>query len=424
MTQDNELLNVSEARQRLLEHFSAVEAEAVPLTRSVGRILAEDIQAAFNLPPFPNSAMDGFAVRWQDVVTAGDSRPVSLNVVGDILAGDVGDLELRPGQAVRIMTGAPVPASADAVVPVENTDFTPRQAGLAAPATVSIFRPAARGEHIRPAGQDVRQGEVVLLAGSRIRPQDAGFLGMLGNARVPVRRKPRVVLFSTGDELLAVDALLQPGKIYDANTYVLTGLAEESGAEVINLGIVPDRPESVQATLDQAVAEGVDLIVSSAGVSVGAMDYVRSVVERNGELSFWRVNMRPGKPLAFGRYGHVPFIGLPGNPVSAFVGFEVFVRPALLKMLGLANTDPPLWHAILTEAVASDGRESYLRGIVYRRNGELFVRLTGHQGSGNLRSLVQANALLFIPSGVKSLPFGAQVSFWLLGDIQDETKPN
>ncbi len=421
MTQENKLLAVSDALERVLANFSALAIEHVPLARSVGRVLAEDILAQMDLPPFHNSAMDGFAVRSSDVVDASSDRPVALNVVGDIAAGGVIDLEIQAGQAVRIMTGAPVPGGADAVVPVELTDFTLRQAGTAAPSTVKVFQPVNDGANIRPAGEDARRGEVVLDSGKRVRPQEAGLLGTLGVAQVPVRRKPRVAILSTGDELLAVDMPLQPGKIHDANTYVLTGMVEESGGEAVNLGIVEDRPEAVQEALDRAVAAGVDLIVSSAGVSVGALDFVRSVVSSNGQLTFWRVNMRPGKPLAFGRYGAIPFIGLPGNPVSASIGFEVFVRPALFKMLGLRRLRPAFWQATLAETVESDGRESYLRGVVYRNNGELFVRLTGHQGSGNLRSLVQANALLFIPSGVKSLPSGAQVLFWLLGDIQDET---
>jgi molybdopterin molybdotransferase len=269
---------------------------------------------------------------------------------------------------------------------------------------------------VRPAGQDVRRGEQVMDAGRRLRPQDAGFLSMLGVADVPVRRRPCVAVFSTGDELLPVEAELTPGKIHDANTYTLIGLVEQSGAEAYNLGIIGDDPAAVRSALDSAVQTGADLILSSAGVSVGALDFVRSVVEENGRLNFWRVNMRPGKPIAFGRYGSVPFIGLPGNPVSAYVGFEVFVRPAIQKMLGQAAGQRPFWYAELAEPVESDGRESYLRGIVSTEGGHLTARLTGHQGSGNLHSLVQANALLFIPSGVKYLPSGGQVQVFLLDD--------
>jgi molybdopterin molybdotransferase len=226
-----------------------------------------------------------------------------------------------------------------------------------------------------------------------------------------------VAILSTGDELLPAEAQLAPGKIHDANSYTLIALVEACGGEAINLGIVADDPDAVQACLDKAAAEKVDLILSSAGVSVGALDFVRSVVEQKGSLDFWRVNMRPGKPLVFGHYLGIPFAGLPGNPVSAYVGFEVFLRPALLKLQGMRNLYRPIWRARLIEEVNSDGRESYLRAIVERQSGEMVARLTGHQGSGNLRSLVQANALLIIPSGVKSLPSGARLDAWMLDQV-------
>jgi molybdopterin molybdotransferase len=237
---------------------------------------------------------------------------------------------------------------------------------------------------------------------------------MLGVAQVAVARRPRVAVISTGDELLPAEARLSPGKIRDANSYMLCGLVEDCGGQALNLGIVPDHPGAVLSALDQAIRENVDLIVSSAGVSVGALDFVRSVVETSGHLEFWRVNMRPGKPLAFGHYRNTPFFGLPGNPVSAFVGFEVFVRPALLKLQGLQALLRPTWRVRLLEPVESDGRESYLRAKVTMQSGEPVARLTGHQGSGNLHSLVQANALLLIPSGVKSLPSGGLVDAWMM----------
>lgn len=417
MTQNTGLLPVSEARQRLLEHFPRLDAAAVPLTQAVGRILAEDIRAGYDLPPFPNSGVDGFAVQAADVAQAGPDHPARLRVVGDIPAGQASDQTLGPGQAMRIMTGAPVPAGAEAVVMVEDTDFNQRQAGLPAPDWVQVLRPVARRENVRPAGQDVRRGERVLAAGLRLRPQDVGLLSMLGVAQAPVRRPPRVAVFSSGDELLPVEQPLAPGKIHDANGYILTGLVEALGGEALNLGVAADQPEAVQALLDRAAAQRADLILSSAGVSVGALDFVRSVVEAQGELAFWRVNMRPGKPLAFGSYRDIPFIGLPGNPVSAFIGFEVFVRPALLQMQGVLPLERPAWPAVLLEALESDGRESYLRAVVARQGDHLTVRLTGHQGSGNLRSLVEANALLFVPSGVKSVPSGSQVTVWLFEAI-------
>jgi molybdopterin molybdotransferase len=416
MTADTQLLNVSEALGRLLDHFSPLEIIQIPLAAAGGRILAEDILAPGEMPPFPNSGMDGFACQSVDVAGVSLAQPVSLRVVGDIPAGSMTERRLLPGEAMRIMTGAVVPEGADAVVPVENTDFNQRQTGVEAPEMVKIFHPAGPGENVRPVGQDIRQGEVVMTRGQRIRPQDAGLLSMLGQAMVPVRRRPRVAVLSSGDELVAVDQELTPGKIRDANTIMLLGLVEQYGGEAVDLGIVPDRLEEVQAALTQAVDAGVDLIVSSAGVSVGALDFVREAVERDGRIIFWRVNMRPGKPLVFGYYRQVPFVGLPGNPVSAFVGFEVFLRSVLLKMLGLEDLKRLTLRARMLEPLESDGRETYLRGIVDWQEGELVGRLTGHQGSGNLRSLVQANALLIVPSGVKYVPTGDQVDVWILGN--------
>jgi molybdopterin molybdotransferase len=343
-------------------------------------------------------------------------QPVHLAVTADVPAGQTTALGLEAGQAVRIMTGAPLPQGADAVVPVEDTDFPWRQPGLASPQTVQVFRAVQAGDNVRPAGQDMRRGELALEPGQPLRPQEVGFLAMLGAVQVPVHRRPRVAILSTGDELLAAGAPLAPGKIYDSNTPTLIAQVQRYGGIAIDLGIAEDREDDVRRCLDQAVAQGADLVLSSAGVSVGAFDFVRSVVEQDGRLEFWRVNMRPGKPFTCGMYREIPFIGLPGNPVSAFVGFEVFVRPALQLMSGAEPRPPRVIRAALSEAVESDGRESYLRGVITCQAGSCTARLTGHQGSGNLRSLVQANALLLVPSGVKSLPSGAEIDAWLFED--------
>jgi molybdopterin molybdotransferase len=418
---DQPLMSVSEAQERLLSFFSPLGIEIVPLDHSAGRTLAEDIHSSLDLPPFSNSSMDGFAVHSADLVGASAANPVVLPVRADIPAGSTIVERLLPGTAARIMTGAPLPDGADAVVPVEDTDFNYREPGQSAPQTVQIYRAARPNEYLRPKGQDVKQGELVLEKALKLRPQDLGFLSMLGVAKLPLYRRPRVAIFSTGDELVPVEAPLTPGKIHDANTYTLVAAVQGAGAVPIRLGIIPDRAGDVEACLDHAVTKGVDLILSSAGVSVGAFDFVRSVVEARGKLDFWRVNMRPGKPLAFGHYRDIPFIGLPGNPVSSFVGFEVFVRPAILKMNGQNGMERRAERVKLLESVESDGRESYLRAIVSRQDNSLVAELTGHQGSGNLRSLVQANALLVIPSAVKSLPAGAEVDVWLMGDIRDDS---
>jgi molybdopterin molybdotransferase len=261
---------------------------------------------------------------------------------------------------------------------------------------------------------DVRKGDTVLRKGRRLNAQSLGVLAMLGFSTVEVHKKPRVGLFSSGDELLAVDAPLEPGKIRDSNSYMLAALIESADVEVLRLGVAKDSRDSVAGLLEEALARNADLILSSAGVSVGAYDFVKGVIESNGALDFWRVNMRPGKPLAFGNYRDIPFIGLPGNPVSAFVGFEVFVRPTLGRLSGLSDGSRPTVRVRCEDEILSDGRESYLRAILNEENGIHTAKLTGHQGSGNLLSLVQADALLIIPAGVKCVPAGQEVNAWLL----------
>jgi molybdopterin molybdotransferase len=408
------LLSVDQARERILSHFGHVTTETLPLAECSQRVLAEDIGAANDLPPFDNSSMDGFAVRAGDVENATNDSPRSLRVVADIPAGSHPTISLAVGQAARIMTGAQVPAGADAVVPVEDTNFNDREAGAPAPHEVQVFKPAKPGWNIRPRGMDILSGQVVLHKGHLLKPQDLGLLAMLGFAKVLVFRKPRVALFSSGDELLPPDAPLEEGKIRDSNSFTLAALVEGARAEVIRLGVAKDNHESVKALLEKAVDLHVDLILSSAGVSVGAFDFVKQVIESNGSMDFWRVNMRPGKPLAFGHYKKISFIGLPGNPVSAFVGFEVFVRAALGRMSGLLNVSRDTVRVRCAEQIDSDGRESYLRAQVQTEDGVFVAHLTGHQGSGNLHSLVQANALLIIPAGVKCVPAGQEVDAWLI----------
>ncbi len=408
------LLSVDQARERILSRFQPVTIETLSLAGCSKRVLAQDIIAPNDLPPFDNSSMDGFAVRAADVADATTDSPRSLRVVADIPAGSHPTIFLKAGEAARIMTGGPVPQGADVVIPVEDTGFNERDAGTPAPDEVQVFRPADAGWNIRPRGMDILSGEIVLYKGRILKPQDLGLLSMLGFATVGVFRRPRVALFSSGDELLPPEAALQEGKIRDSNSYTLAALIEDAGTEVIRLGVARDNYDSVLALLEQAVDLKVDMILSSAGVSVGAFDFVKEVIESNGRMDFWRVNMRPGKPVAFGDYKEIPFIGLPGNPVSAFVGFEVFVRAALGRMSGAGDGTRPTVRVRCMEQIDSDGRESYLRAQVQEENGSFVARLTGHQGSGNLHSLVQANALLIIPAGVKCVPAGQEVDAWLI----------
>ena len=409
------MLSVSDARERILKIFQpVVERQTMPLDHCAGRVLARDIISELDIPSFDNSSVDGFALHADDTATAAPASPRTLDVVADIRAGGFSDAPLQRGQSARIMTGASLPPGAEAVVMVEDTDFNVHTPGTPAPQTVTVQKSIQSGENVRHRGDDLHKGDKVLTAGTRLRAQEIGLLAMLGVAEVPVYRAPKAALLSSGDELLPVDAPLSPGKIHDSNSYILAVLAGKSGVELVQLGVAADTEADVRSRLERAVDEKADVIVSSAGVSVGAFDYVKSVVETDGELDFWKVNMRPGKPLAFGKYHGIPFFGLPGNPVSAFVGFEVFVRPALEKLSGQTLRPRPRQKARLAQPVESDGRESYLRAVVAEEGNHLVARLAGHQGSGNIFSLVQANALLIVPSGVKSLPASSEAEIWLI----------
>lgn len=410
------MLSVSDALHQLLDNVSPVEKELVSLTEAAGRVISEEIKSDIDLPLFTNSSMDGFAIRSEDVLDANSGNQITLTVVEDIPAGKEPKLAITQKQASRIMTGAPVPKGADAVIPIEDTDqYDPNsRTGTTLPEKITVYRSVKPGDYVRQRGEDVSVNETVLGAKSKLRPQDLGLLAMLGKSKIPVYRLPRIVIMSTGDELVPVEEPLQFGKIHDSNAYTLSALIFRDGGIPLYLGIVPDREKAVRDFLEKAVDSKADLILSSAGVSVGAFDFVRSVVQSDGNLNFWKVNMRPGKPLAFGDFQGIPFIGLPGNPVSAFVGYEVFVRPAIMRMAGMVDTPRITTRVKLVNDIRSDGRESYLRAVVKSRNGEMTARLTGHQGSGNLLSLVQANGLIIIPPGVKSLSSGSEVDAWLL----------
>ncbi len=410
------LLSVDEVRHHILSQLNPLPIETVPLEQAFRRVLATPILAPSDLPPFTNSSVDGFAVRASDVKGASPSHPVELQVFADIPAGVSPQFMLPPGYAARIMTGAPLPDGADAVVPIENTNLSFHDQATQPPHSVQIFAPVKPGDNVRPRGQDIVRDHPVFEPGHRLRPQDIGLLAALGISRVEVYRQPYLAIFSTGDELISLDTAPIPGKIYDSNRLMLKMLIEQAGGKVIDLGIVTDTLDDVRTALDTAHRNKVDLVLTSGGVSVGVLDVVRYLIEQEGERHLWRVNMRPGKPILFGRYHGMPVLSLPGNPVSAFVGFWVFVRPAIHRLAGLPLVPPPRLKAILEHPVESDGRESYLRAIVSYTNGQRLVRLVGHQGSGNLFGLCQANALLIVPAGVKSLPTGREVDIWPLDD--------
>ena len=411
-----DLLPVKEAVNQMLDRFLAVSTTSISLEQASGMVLAQDITSEIDLPPFTNSGMDGFAVIAQDTASASEERPVKLQVVMDIPAGYVPDQAIQSGQSARIMTGAVVPQGANAIVPVEDTNLNLSTVDTPLTASVLIRRPAQSGAYLRPQGQDLNRGDLVLKKGRLLTPQDLGMLATLGMASVQVFRKPRIALLSSGDELIAPGEPLRPGKIRDSNSFTLAALCEEHGAEIIRLGTVRDDPELIREKLDVAVSQEADLILTSAGVSVGAFDYVRSVIEQNGSLTFWRVNMRPGKPVAFGSYREIPLVGLPGNPVSAFVGFQVLVVPILSRLRGLPFIQRRKTNVVLDEAVESDGRESYLRVTLSEKCGKITATLTGHQGSGNLYSLVKAHAFIIIPAGATLLQAGTEVEAWILDE--------
>jgi molybdopterin molybdotransferase len=412
-----ELLNVDQALERVLQNIHPLTPETTELSASLGRILADDIVAETNLPPFPNSSMDGFAVRAEDIRDASKEKSIRLYVSMDIPAGTAPEKALNPGEAGRIMTGAPMPDGADAVIPVEDTDisWTPGD-DSALPQQVGIFRSVKSGDYVRPIGEDIRLGEKIVAAGTVIRAEEIGILAALGRPRVFVIRQPRVTILSTGDELLEVDQPLARGKIRDSNSYALAALVSSCGAIPLRIPIARDTLDDVRRRFSEAIDQKPDVILSSAGVSVGAFDVVRTVIDEMGSVDFWRINLRPGKPLAFGQIGGVPFFGLPGNPVSAMVTFDVFVRPLLLKLGGRPD-NARMVTAVLGESLHSDGRRSYLRVKLTHENGQYIARMTGTQSSGALSSMLLADGLLIVPENVTQANAGDAFPVRLLRDI-------
>jgi len=431
------MISVDEALERILKHFRPLEPERVNILDALDRVLAEDVYSDMDIPPFDNSAMDGYAVRAVDTVGASRDNPISLRVVADLAAGYTTDVAVAPGTAIRIMTGAPMPAGADAVVRFEETSddkrfasngkgkkalspleerlsegFKKSRGGIGR--RIEVFKEVAIGENVRLAGEDIKKGELVLPKGTVIRPQEIGVLASLGRSEVQVVRRPRVAILATGDELVDIDEELTPGKIRNSNEYSNAALVLRYGGIPIMLGIARDDVADLTAKIKEGLARGADLFLTSGGVSVGDFDIVKEVLNAEGEISFWQVRMKPGKPLAFGQIQGVPLIGLPGNPVSAMVSFEQFARPAILKMLGRTNLRKPTIEAILEEDVTSSGRRSFKRVIVRKREGQYYATTTGPQGSGVLTSMVKANGLAMIPEGVTRMEAGQCVQVQML----------
>ncbi|MBN1965575.1 MAG: molybdopterin molybdotransferase MoeA, partial [Anaerolineae bacterium] len=398
-----ELLNVAAALRQILAAITTLPAEEIPLDAALDRVLAADVVADVSLPPFANSSMDGFAVRAADVAAASPEAPARLPVTLDVPAGAAPARALGPGEAARIMTGAPLPAGADAVVPVEATDAAWNAAEASAPPqTVAIGKAVVAGDYVRPVGEDITAGQTVLPAGTLIGPAEIGVLASLGQAVVPVIRQPRVAILSGGDELVEVDEPLLPGKIRNSNSLVLAALVTQHGGLPLRIPTARDTLEDVRRRFHEALALEPDLVLSSAGVSVGAHDVIRAVLDELGRVDLWRINLRPGKPLAFGQVQGVPFFGLPGNPVSTQVTFDVIVRPALCRLAGRPDHAPTV-EAVLAEDIHADGRLTYFRVTLQRgEDGGLIATSTGTQSSGAMRSMVLADGLLIVPAGRKS----------------------
>ena len=429
---DPPLLRLEEARAHMLAGVRALPAEWVTLERALGRVLAEPLDTQVSLPPWDNSAMDGFALRAADVSGASLGEPIVLEVIGEVPAGHAPDVGVTPGTAIRVFTGALMPPGADAVVPVEDTD-APR--GLAArPDRVAIHQGAATGAHIRLAGEDVRAGERILPAGVTVSPARLALAAATGHGELLVHRRPRVAVLATGDELVPAGRPLGAAGIHDSNSVSLAAQVRAAGAKPVRLGLARDRSEEVVARLREGVAVA-DMVIASGGVSVGAHDVVKDAFGAVGTLDLWRVAVQPGKPVAFGHAKRargqggdggsdeqaVLLFGLPGNPVSTFVTFEIFVRPVLRRLAGHADaTGRMLIRAELVEPITkSPGRRAFLRVRLEpdpdRATGWR-ATLSGGQGSHVISALAEANGLAVVPEEVDSLPSGALVDVVVLDE--------
>ena len=415
------MISIEEALSRILSHVDVLPAEQQPLVDALGQVLAEEVISSFDIPPLDNTAMDGYAVRAKDTVGATAEAPVQLGVLGELAAGYTFDRIVEPGGAVRIMTGAPVPAGADAIVPFEETDepFQAAPSGVRRLAgEVKVLKAAETGANIRRAGEDLRAGQVVVPKGTVLRPSEIGVIASVGTAAVKVIRRPVVAVLSTGDELLEPGQRRAGARIYDSNAHSVSALVRRYGGVPVMLGIAKDTVEELTVKIHEGLAA--DLLITSAGVSRGDYDIVKDVLTREGEIDFWTVAMKPGKPLAFGCFEkdgrRIPHIGLPGNPVSAMVAFEIFGRPAMLKMMGKSDWRRPIVRAIAEERIVNrdDPRLFLARCIVTERDGRYYASPTGAQGSGILTSMMRANALTLIPAEIDVVEPGDEISVMML----------
>ena len=403
------MIPLEDARRVVLSACGRLEPVSVPLADALGAVTAGPVATSDDVPPFANSAMDGYAVCADDTRWASEERPARLRVVATVAAGSAPDRAVSPGEAVRIMTGAPMPEGADAIAIVEVTSPDGDH--------VLVRQPAQRGQHIRHPGGDIRSGQLVFPAGTALGPGHLGVLASLGWEKVTVYRRPRVAVLSTGDELVEGSTPLRPGQIRDTNRLTLLSLCRRSGFEVLDLGVARDDEDEIRTAIRRGVTEA-DALISSGGVSMGDFDYVKKVLDELGEMAWMQVAIRPAKPLAFGTVDGVPVFGLPGNPVSSMVSFELFARPALRQMMGFAGPllDRTRVPAVADEAIErrSDGKVHFARVLVEPGgDGRFHVRPSGGQESHLLRAMALANALAVVPDG-PGVAAGGEVELLLL----------
>ena len=403
-------ISVDNARDRILAVFSVLPSENTAIDEALGRVAADGISAPVDSPAFTNSAMDGYALRASDIDGASLSS-VHIPVEAEVPAGSGESVRLTPGACARIMTGAPLPAGADAVVPFELT--TPHDDGR-----VSINAAVHAGANVRPAGEDFRIGEMLIDVGTRLGPAEIALLASVGLRSLAIRRRPRVAILATGDELVEPGAPRRSGQIWNANSPMLAALVRSLDAEPVMFGIAGDASDALSAWFDRARASEIDLLITTGGVSAGDFDLVKQVMRARGTFDEWRLRMRPGRPLAFGSIGALPVLGLPGNPVAAFVAFVQFARPAILKMQGALPSDwlPPELPVIVRDGIEnSGGRKTFARVSVTRCAEGHEARLAGPQGSANLLTLSRANGLLVIPEDVERVQPGMRLTAQMPG---------
>jgi molybdopterin molybdotransferase len=404
------VISVEEALEKVLGYVNLLETEERPILDCLGQVLAEDVASSVNVPPLDNSAMDGYALRAADIRGTDQGSPCLLRVIATLPAGSVSRRAVEPGTAIRIMTGAPIPEGADTVVKFEDTDETRRKQVTS---EIGILREIKAGANVRRAGEDITRGKLILGKGTVLRPSEIGVLASVGRSRLKVIRRPVVAILATGDELVEIDQELGPGQIYNSNTYGLAAQVERYGGLPRILGIARDRKRSLNEKLKKGLDS--DLLITSGGVSMGDYDLVKDILAEKGEITFWQVRMKPGKPLAFGRIGNLPLLGLPGNPVSSMLSFEIFARPAIFKMMGKPPRSKPVIQAVVDSPLENnDGRRVYVRARVEKSDERYLARVTGAQGSGILTSMALANGLIIIPEDKETIAAGEEVRVIML----------